>query len=376
MEARTAESVAGPKGAELKRTDFQSFPGFASDDLLSAWRTFSSSSRALLNRVPSIRPALEPDPVLLGSLRRIAQVAAPVTQREARAFFEDHFTPWHITSPERQGFVTGYYEPEVEGAREKSPKFATPLLGRPADLVSPLPPSAFALNSSDMSAGRRGADGGVLPYPDRAEIERGALGDMAHPVAWVRDVTEAYLIHVQGSARIRLSGGQTLRLTYAGRNGLPYTSIGKILIESGLILEKDMTLAALKDWLRADAERGAALMRQNRSYIFFKIDEDGKKDEGPIGGAGLRLSPLRSIAIDRACWPYGLPFWIEAKLPWQGRAVSDFNRLMIAQDTGSAILGPARADIFFGSGDVAGVRAGDIRHPAAFTVLLPRDVQP
>ena len=376
MEARTAQSVAGPKDAALTRTEFQSLPGFASDDLLSAWRTFSSSCRALLNRVASIRPALEPDPVLLGSLRRIAQAAAPVTQSEARAFFEDHFQPWHIISPERQGFVTGYYEPEVEGARAKSLEFTTPLLSRPVDLVSPLPPSAFPLAASGLSAGRYGVDGGFLPYPRRAEIERGALGDKAHPVAWVRDATEAYLIHVQGSARIRLSDGQTLRLTYAGRNGLPYTSIGKILIEGGLIREKDMTLAALKDWLRADAERGAALMRQNRSYIFFKIDEDAKGDEGPIGGAGLRLSPLRSIAIDRTCWPYGLPFWIEAKLPWLGSAASDFNRLMIAQDTGSAILGPARADIFFGSGDAAGVRAGDIRHPAAFTVLLPREIQP
>ena len=188
------------------------------------------------------------------------------------------------------------------------------------------------------------------------------------------------MIQVQGSAQLGFADGGRARAAYDGRNGWPYTSIGRILIESGAIRESDMSLARLKSWLRRaglrEGESGLGLLRRNRSFVFFRLVENFDPALGPVAGAGVPLTPLRSIAVDRGLWSYGLPFWIEAELPWEGDATTAFRRLMIAQDTGSAIVGPARADIFFGGGDAAGARAGAIRHRGDFVVLLPVGDEP
>ena len=185
---------------------------------------------------------------------------------------------------------------------------------------------------------------------------------------------------MQGSARLRLADGRKARLVYDGRNGQPYTSIGRLLIEAGEIPEHEMSLARLKAWLRANGlkpgDKGRAIMQRNASYVFFRLVEDVDPALGPIGGAGIALTPLRSIAVDRTLWSYGLPFWIDAALPWESDDLSPFRRLMIAHDTGSAIVGPARADIFFGAGEAAGARAGAIRHRGAFAVLAPLGDEP
>jgi membrane-bound lytic murein transglycosylase A len=220
----------------------------------------------------------------------------------------------------------------------------------------------------------------VAPYPDRAAIEAGAIERHSAAIVWLRDQVEVFLAQVQGSARVRLADGGLLRLAYAGRNGHPYTSIGRILIDTGEIAEADLSLATLKQWVRARGQNpgdaGAALMHRNKSYVFFSLRQECEPANGPIGGQGISLTALRSVAVDRAIWTYGLPFWIDADLPWRGSCPSPFRRLMIAQDTGSAITGPARADIFFGSGDDAGARAGDIRHAGDVVVLLPAEEAP
>jgi len=247
-------------------------------------------------------------------------------------------------------------------------EFRWPILGRPVDLVS------FGLNAvpvgfpESVSGARRLSDGLLVPYADRAEIE----AERDNPIVWVRDAVEAFLIQVQGSAQVEFPDGRRARLAYDGRNGLPYTSIGRILIEAGEIAEGAMSLASLKAWLRRDSVRGLAMMQRNRSFVFFELVDDFDSRLGPIAGAGVPLTPLRSIAVDRTMWAYGLPFWIDAVLPWADETPRPFRRLMIAQDTGSAIVGAARADLYFGSGDDAGARAGAIRHRAEFIVLLPQ----
>jgi len=180
---------------------------------------------------------------------------------------------------------------------------------------------------------------------------------------------------VQGSARVRLADGRMLRLTYAGRNGWPYTSIGRALVEDGKIPAAEMSLARLKEWIRQNGQEvgqpGRALMQRNRSYVFFASEETSGDAPGPTGAQGVSLSPWRSIAVDRAIWAYGLPFWIDAQLPWHQPTPTPFRHLTIAQDTGTAIVGPKRADIFVGSGDLAGRIAGDFRHHGEMLVLLP-----
>jgi membrane-bound lytic murein transglycosylase A len=250
-------------------------------------------------------------------------------------------------------------------------------LARPDDLVSAAPGQTLAGLESGLSAGRARADGTFAPYPERAAIEAGAIAGHTKPLVWLRDKVEVFLIQVQGSARVRLADGRVIRLVYAGRNGQPYSSIGRILVAEGHVPPEGIGMERLKSWIRTqgqgEQEPGGRLMARNKSYVFFAIDQSLPAEAGPIGGAGLALTPLRSLAIDRAIWPYGLPVWIDADMPWQGAASTPMRRLMVAQDTGSAILGPSRADIFFGSGDAAGLKAGEIRHKGAFIVFWPRD---
>lgn len=312
------------------------------DDFAEALRVFQITARRLVDGAPALRAAIAPSP----ALRRVAARSLQTDSGAARAFFANQFDWRPIEAPV---FFTGYYEPEVAGSLTPTPEFTEPILARPADLV----------NSA--------------PYPDRATIEDAG----AHPLVWLADAVEVFMIQVQGSARVNLPGGRQVRLIYDGRNGKPYTSIGGHLIEAGEIAADEMSLARLKAWLRAQGlkpgERGRQVMRLNRSYIFFRREESLDPTSGPIGGAGAPLTPLRSLAVDRALWPYGLPFWVEAELPWRDERAEPLRRLMVGQDTGSAIVGQGRFDIFFGTGDGAGARAGDIRHKGAVQALLPRE---
>jgi membrane-bound lytic murein transglycosylase A len=343
MPARLAEGFAPLAFAELT--------GFAADDHAEAFAVFQRSAAAIAERRAPLREAVAPSPALAAICRRALALPSP-GRLAARRFFEAHFQPFRAKPAQGAdgGFFTGYYEPIVEGALTRTGAFTAPILSPPEDL----------------------AKGGA---PARAAIEAGALEGCAHPIVWLRDPVEVFMIQVQGSARVRLGDGRLLRLVYAGRNWRPYSSIGSILIESGAVRPEDMSLAALKGWVRAQGqapgEAGAALMRRNESYVFFRLEQALDAQSGPIGGAGLSLTPLRSLAIDRNVHPYGTPVWIDAKIPWRSAAPTPFRRLMIAQDTGSAIIGEARADIYFGSGDAAGARAGDVRHAGEFVVFLP-----
>jgi len=298
----------------------------------------------------------------------------------ARAFFSENFRPFRVIAPDRAqapfGFLTGYFEPLVRGALTQNAEFTAPLLARPDDLVTLAEGETVLGVEPAVRAARRLPQGGYAPYPERAAIEAGAIAAHTQPIVWLRDLLEVFLVQVQGSARIVLPDGTRRRAIYAGRNGQPYSSLGRILIEMGEVPAQDMGIARLKQWIYAHGvrpgEAGAALMSRNKSYVFFALEPEAAGSDGPIGGAGIALSPLRSIAIDRSLWCYGLPFWIAADLPWTGPEPTPFRRLLIAQDTGSAILGPARADLFFGTGDEAGARAGEIRHRCDFVVLLPR----
>ena len=337
------------------------------DDHQAAFRAFERSARAIDEGRQHPRPAQSSPPELIANAR--AALCAGVTTAEAaRRFFEKRFRPFRIVPEDGGGFLTGYYEPRVPASRVETEEFRWPILARPIDLVPfglDCPPVGFP---KDISGAKRLSDGSLVPYADRAQIE----AERRDPIVWVRDAVEAFLIQVQGSAQVEFPDGRRARLAYDGRNGLPYTSIGKILIEAEEIAEGAMSLASLKAWLRRDSARGLDVMRRNRSFVFFRVVENFDPDLGPIAGAGVPLTPLRSIAVDRTIWAYGLPFWIDTELPWADETPRPFRRLMIAQDTGSAIVGAARADLFFGSGDAAGARAGAIRHPAELTVLLPQ----
>jgi membrane-bound lytic murein transglycosylase A len=368
-----SDAAAAPAlkdAARLEPLDFADLPGWEADDHAAAFRAFLRSCRALEAASAELRPAQAPQGDLLVVCREALKTPNP-DRAEAKRFFETHFRPHAVVPLAGGGFLTGYYEPEFQGSRTPDASYRVPLLDRPQDLVTIPQGTTLPGLEKGLQAARR-TSSGYEPYPDRAAIEDGALGGLAKPIVYLREPGEAFIIHVQGSARIRLTDGSVMRVAYAGRNGRPYTSIGRLLVQQGAMDLESMTLEKLMGWLKEHPGPAKALMRQNQSYIFFREATELAPEDGPIGGAGHPLVPGRSLAVDRSLWAYGLPVWLEGQLPVTLETAEPLRRLMIAQDTGSAIVGPARGDFFFGSGQEAGRRAGLLRHPVRFVVLQPK----
>jgi membrane-bound lytic murein transglycosylase A len=258
---------------------------------------------------------------------------------EARGFFELLFKPVLIGTP--PALFTGYYEPELQGSLTRSGRFAWPIYARPPEL----------------------RDG--VQYLSRAQIEGGALAGRGLEIAWLDDPVEVYFLQVQGSGRIVLPDGRVLRVGYGGRNGHAYRSIGQELIRRGTHSFDQVSAQEIKSWVRRNPGAGAALLHTNPSYVFFRKLKDLPPEKGPIGAMGRPITGMRSIAVDPAYVPLGAPVWIEK----DGR--DPLRRLMVAQDTGGAIKGAQRADIFFGTGRAAGEAAGTVKDGGRMLVLMP-----
>ena len=255
----------------------------------------------------------------------------------------------------------------MAGSRIRTKRFATPLYRAPDDLVEFDPAAPPANIDPALRFARRDKDT-LTPYFNRAQIEAGALAGRGLELVFLADPVDAFFIHIQGSARIDLSDGDTMRVTYAAKSGHPYTPIGAVLIEMGELEKGKATMATIRAWLAANPDKAGPIMARNRSFIFFREAPVDDPQLGPIAAAKVPLTAERSLAVDRLVHSFHTPIWVETTLP-DGEA---FRRLMIAQDTGSAIVGPARGDIFFGSGDLAGARAGAMARQGRFIILLSR----
>ena len=274
------------------------------------------------------------------------------------------------------GFLTGYYEPVVDGSRVPADDFKVPLYGRPRDLVHMGRKRKAESFPNTGRVVRRIARGKYVPFFDRAQIEDGALATRGLEIAYLKDANDLLFIQIQGSARIRLTDGSLLRVNYDSHNGHPYTPVGRILIERGIIKREDMSMDAIRKWMAENPDGGKELRRQNKSFVFFRVVGLPENEEAR-GAQGVPLTATRSIAVDRALHVYGTPFFIAADLPIATEtSATKFRKLMVAQDTGSAIVGPARADIYFGSGLEAGRIAGRIKNPAQVVMLMPRALDP
>ncbi|WP_293798511.1 MltA domain-containing protein [uncultured Bosea sp.] len=359
-----------PQGARAEALSPAELPGWAQDDHAKAFAIFAQGCMS----DPPLRQGVPLPERLTAVCDKAKALAASgsIHREQARSFFEQNFAFWRIR-PEggETGFTTGYFEPEFEGSLTSSDAFPTPLYDRPKDLVTRFSEDDWPGLDKTLSAARRTAEG-FEPFPDRTAIETGALDGQGLEILWLRDPVDRFVLQVQGSGRVRLPDGSVARLTYSGRNGHPYTSLGRVLSQRENIPPEQMTMDRLIARLKADAGFARDLIRLNKSFVFFARRDDLPAETGPIGGAGLALTPMRSIAVDRTAWPYGVPVWVDTTIPDGTGGGEHLARLMIAQDTGSAILGPARMDLFVGSGAAAGHRAGLIRHPVAFTVLWPR----
>jgi membrane-bound lytic murein transglycosylase A len=233
-----------------------------------------------------------------------------------------------------------------------------------------------AFPSKGVKVGRRFGRRKIVPYYDRGQIEEGALDGWHLEICYLRSQLDVLFAQIQGSARIRLQDGTILRVNYDSHNGWPYTPVGRVLIDRKIMTKDQVSMQRIRDWMDAHPDEAKDVRRQNQSYVFFRVARLSSEDE-PEGAQGVPLVPGRSIAVDHALYAYGTPFFIAADLAIaNGRAATKFRRLVLAQDTGSAIVGPARADIYFGAGDEAARVAGRIKNPGEFVMLLPRELDP
>src|SRR5689334_15965228 len=348
-------SALNLRNAQLETLSFTALDGWKDDDHAIAFETFLKSCGAILNGSKAMR-ILRP---FYGALYHVCEraVAAGHLDREhARAFFEDNFKPVRVTPVgQTDGFFTGYYETEVDGSRFPSDEYTIPVYAAPAETVKKHQSKVFA----DL---------------DRTKIEDGALAGKELEICYVKNPVDAFFAQIQGSTRVKLDSGRLLRLNYIASNGMPYTPVGKFLIDRGIVSREEMSMDKIREFMEANPEEGKELRRRNRSFVFFTETPLGANDEC-IGAQGIPLTPGRSLAVDRRIHVYGTPIWVEAELPIASeKPETPFRRLLFAQDTGSAIVGPARADIYFGHGEEISHIAGRVKQYGRFVMLVPQSV--
>jgi membrane-bound lytic murein transglycosylase A len=353
---------------EKTKADFAAIEGWAGDDHRAAFVAFRRSCPRV------IKPQAGQEGT--GPLVDVCKIAVMLPEKlpanEAKAFFEQNFDPWLVKRPATGAMLTGYFEPEVKGSLTQTKHFNTPIYAKPDDLVlvtrvankSPTLPA-------ELTAARMAPEGGMVPYYTRQEIEQGALKGRGLEIAYLADPHDAFVMQIQGSGLVRLPDGKGMRIGFAAKNGHPYTSVGKVLIDRGEMQASTASMQSIMEWVKQKGQIGRELMWQNKSYPFFRLLSTSEADEGPQGAMQLALMAGRSLAVDPRYHQLGAPIWISAP-ELKDTHDKPVRRLMVAHDTGSAIRGPVRGDLFWGSGATAGKIAGRTKHICDFYVLLPK----
>ena len=352
------------RNAQVETLSFDRLEGWHHDDQAAAFGAYMKSCNAIKHGSKAMRKARPVYGGLFNACEKAIALAAggAVDTAAARRFFEENFKPVRILPAMHtygyytgaDGFYTGYYEPEVIGSRVKTDEFKVPLYGVPSKIA--------------------GKTSKVFSQYDRVDIEKGALAGKDLEICWIKNPVDAFFAQIQGSTRVKLDDGEMLRLNYIASNGKPYTPVGRLLIDQGVFTPEEMSMDKIRQYMEANPEEGNALREKNRSYVFFSKTALAPHEE-PLGAQGIPVTPGRSIAVDPKIHVYGTPIWIDAKFPLKGDAPEDtFQHLMVAQDTGSAIRGPARADIYFGHGPDIPSIAGRIKQFGKFVMLVPKDV--
>lgn len=289
----------------------------------------------------------------------------------ARAFLESAFRAYTVADENGgpEGLFTGYYEPDLRGSLTRQGRYTIPLHARPADLVT-VDLGEFRPELRGQRIAGSVQNGTLRPYASRERVNAGALDGRTDVLVWVDDPVDAFFLEIQGSGRVTLPDGRVLRLGFAAQNGHPYVAIGRTLIERGALTRETVSMQSIRAWLAANPTQARAVMETNPSYVFFRV-LDG---DGPLGSEGVALTPGRSLAVDRAFLPMGVPMWLDAEDPLDPSA--RVRRVLMAQDTGGAIRGVVRGDVFWGAGNDAAERAGRMRARGRYWLLLPVAVSP
>ena len=362
MQPRSCPPAPPPVArASYHKVPWSDVPGWRADELKDAWPAFLAgcAARTLAERWVAVC--------------RAGETIHPLTAQDVRVFFESHFDPFRIEQTSgrhtrRDGLMTGYFEPLLHGDRVPSAQFTTPLYSPPPDLLTVELGSLYPeLKGKRVRARLEGNQ--VVPYYSRADLVHDAALE-GHQIVWVDDAIDAFVLEVQGSGRVQLPDGQTIRLHYADENGQPYRSIGRYLVEHGELKLGEATLPGIRQWALEHPSRVKELLDADPSVVFFREEPLGDPARGSPGALGVPLTAGRSIAVDPAFVPLGSPVFVSTTFPGSSLPLQ---RLAFAQDTGGAIRGPVRADLFWGTGTQAADQAGRMRQPGREWLIWPKD---
>ena len=375
---RRAEPPAPEPVFDLRPIAYEQLAGWHADDPREALGAFRRSCAKLDQYGAATPMGAGPWFGEIGDWRPVCADAATVAEgsaEEARDFFEDHFSPYLVVDgDDPEGLFTGYYEPLLFGSRRFGGPYTIPIYRPPDDLVR-VDLGRFNPELAGYAIYGRVRGGQFVPYHSRADIETGALAARGLELLWVDDPIDKFFLQIQGSGQVRLDDGSLTRVGYASQNGHPYRAIGRDLIEIGVLTRDEVSLPAIKAWLEAHPGDAPQIMGRNRSYIFFEERPELGPDDGPLGAQGVSLTAGRSLAVDRRYIPLGVPVWLETTAPWP-EGEGPLRRLMVAQDTGGAIKGVVRGDVFWGAGTRAERIAGHMKSRGRYALLLPKALVP
>lgn len=374
--AGTGTVQDGPqKALVLKPSSFSAMEGWSSDDLQGFMQAYNTSCARILKKSPgekfSANPAFGTYGPWQENCRKAASITASHDTATVRNFIEQNFNVVQATGAgDPNGLFTGYYESTLNGSRTKHGVYQHPLLSRPADLVM-VDLGEFREELKGQRIAGRVLDGKLKPYETREQIVAGKLAE-AKPIVWLDDPHDAFFVQVQGSGIVHLDDGSMMRVGYAGQNGHVYYAIGRELVKRGIYKKEDVSMESITRWMQENPSQADELMNTNKSYVFFEEMPSDGSGAGPKGGEGVALTAQRSLAVDHSILPYGFPVFLSADVT----DLSDkkFNRLLMAQDTGGAIRGPVRGDVFWGAGAAAEAKAGPMKAQGKYWFLIPKGV--
>ena len=347
---------------------YSQLPGWDDDNFAEAGKAFVKSCARIMRRAPEVAFGPMKEAGTYGDWQAVCKKFDVINHQSddaVKSFFEENFKPFSVAAgKEVEGLFTGYYEAHLHGSLKKSGPFSTPLYARPDDLVM-VNLGEFRESLKGQRIAGRVSGGQLKPYESRSQIVANDWPHNDKVLLWVDDPVDAFFVQIQGSGVVELPDGQTLRIGYAGQNGHPYFAIGRELIARGALTKENVSMQSIRAWLEHNPDEAHNVMNTNASYVFFRI-LDG---DGPLGGEGVALTAERSLAIDRTLVPYGAPLWLAADAPEDGEA--PLKRLMVAQDTGGAIRGAVRGDVFWGFGARAEHLAGKMKSRGQYWILLP-----
>jgi membrane-bound lytic murein transglycosylase A len=356
----------------LRPVPFKEIEGWEDDDPSSLFPVMNRCLGHVRNVKPYRTGSLGITSDELAAAFTAAARRSPRTPAEARAFFEAAFQPFRIMRTDGgSGFVTAFYEPEVEVSAIPSEEFRFPFYRRPPDLID-IDDTNRPEGFDRTYAFARQTREGIGYYPRREAIDKGYLDGKGLEIAWAKSGVDVFFAHVQGAARLVYGDGRVRRITYAAKAGHPFTGIGRYLVDIGEIPLAEISMQSIRAWLAAHPDRVSEVLWQNRSYIFFREAPVDDPALGPVAAAKVPLAAMRSLAVDRLIHTFSSPFFIRSDTLTHLTGGKPFARLMLALDTGSAIVGPARGDIFTGCGFEAGELAGNVRNDADFVILVPK----